>query len=209
MAQPYTEAVERFEAFRAKFKKTNLWLAMVQTSERSPWHREANVGVHTDMLISWYMYNLAIHRSDTQRILTLVACLFHDVGKPPSQIIKHSEERGEYRAYHGHEQISARIWIDYALTHQEDMEMLRLSPEDIANIAMMLENHVPFDLKNADKRRALKTAFFSRMGEHGHRAWLDLLLSDQHGRISDGQAEKLAAVDQWFHGWTLVESEAK
>jgi hypothetical protein len=55
---------------------------------------------------------------ETQQITTLVACLFHDVGKPPAQVTKHSEERGEYRMYAGHEQLSARIWVDYAMTHE-------------------------------------------------------------------------------------------
>lgn len=206
MAQPYTEAVARFEQFAANFKTTKLWQAMAATKEDSPWHREANVGVHTDMLLRWYMDNLAIHRSDRQRVLTMVACLFHDVGKPPSEIQKHSEERGDYRAYHGHEQVSARIWVDYAVRNfAEVKELLQLDMQDVANISLMIENHVPFDLKKGDKRRALKQAFFSRMGESGHRAWLDLLLSDQHGRISDGQAEKLAAVEQWMHGWSLVD----
>lgn len=206
MTQPYTDAVVGFETFAANFKKTSLWKAMQDTKEDSPWHREANVGVHTDMLIRWYMDNLAIHRSDRQRVLTLVGCLFHDVGKPPSEIKKTSAERGEYRAYHGHEQISARIWTDYAVRNfAEVSELLKFSHQDISNVALMIEHHVPFDLKNADKRRALKTAFHQRMGESGHRAWLDLLLSDQHGRISDGQAEKLAAVEQWMHGWSLVQ----
>lgn len=202
---PYSEATDRFDEFFTNFKKTDLWKAMVATVENSPWHREANVSVHTQMLIRWYMENLATHRSDRQKILTLVACLFHDVGKPPSQIIKHSEERGEYRAYHGHEQISARIWVDYAVRNFDQVhELLRLDMQDVANIAMMIEYHVPFGLKNAEKRRSLKKAFTQRMGEAGHRAWLDLLLSDQHGRISDDQAEKLAAVEQWMHGWGLV-----
>jgi hypothetical protein len=69
---------------------------------------------------------------------------------------------------------------------------------------MMLEHHVPFGLKDKRKRQDLKQAFFTRMGEAGHRAWIDLLLSDQHGRISDGQAEKLAAVDVWMKEWEQV-----
>jgi len=203
-----TEAMRRFETFAANFKQTALWEAMVNTVENSPWHREANVGVHTEMLDRWYMENLANKRSDRQQMLTRVGCLFHDVGKAPSEIQKYSEARGNYRAYHGHEQISARIWVDYALQNMDQVkELLKFDLQDVANIAMMIEYHVPFDLKNKDKRRALKTAIVQRMGESGHRAWLDMLLSDQHGRISDDQAEKLAKVDEWMKEWELVECQ--
>ena len=202
---PFREAFHRFSDFHENFKKTKMWADMKATREDSPWHREANVAVHTQMLINWYMNNLAATRNENQRMITLVSCLFHDVGKPPSEIIKHSEERGEYRAYHGHEQVSARMWIDYATSNLEMIkEQLRFNEQDIANIAMLLEHHVPFQLKKADKRRALKYGIINRMGESGHQAWIDLLMSDQHGRISDGQAEKLAVVDQWMHEWKLV-----
>ena len=202
---PYQEAHHRFADFHDQFKKTTMWIDMKNTRENSPWHRESNVAVHTQMLIDWYMNNLATNRSETQRMITLVSCLFHDVGKPPSEIIKHSEERGEYRAYHGHEQVSARMWVDYALSNLDMIkDKLRFNEFDIANIAMMLEHHVPFQLKDSKKRKALKYGIINRMGEAGHQAWLDLLMSDQHGRISDDQAEKLASVEQWMHGWTSV-----
>ena len=200
-----TQAQHNFEAFFKKFRQDPLWIAMVNTREDSPWHREANVGVHTEMLLSWYAENLAANRSQEQQMLTMVACLFHDVGKPPAQIEKFSEERGHYRAYHGHEQLSARIWVDYALRNMHDVfTVLRFGPKEVSNVALMLEHHVPFGLKDKRKRKELKDAFMSRMGEAGHRAWLDLLLSDQHGRISDGQAEKLAAVDVWMKEWDQV-----
>ena len=195
----------RFIAFQEVFRQTDWWKAMQTTQENSPWHREANVAIHTAMLLRWYEDNLADSRSEFQRMLTMVACLFHDVGKPAAQIIKQSPERGEYRAYHGHEQLSARIWIDYAMSNLEMVtETLRFTLTDIANIALMLEHHVPFALKDKNKRAALKTAFLRRMGDAGHQAWLDLLLSDQNGRISDDKAEKLAAVDVWMIEWSKV-----
>jgi hypothetical protein len=200
-----TEALQRFDQFFQTFRKTKLWEAMVNTREDSPWHREENVGVHTQMLVRWYMENLAAHRADTQRVLTLTACVFHDVGKPPAEIIKHSEERGTYRAYHGHELISARLWTDFAMSHPEMVrEDLQFSLMDIANVAMMIEHHVPFQLKDPQKKLNLKRGMWIRMGEFGHQAWLDLLNSDQHGRISDDQPTKLAAVAEWLEDWEKV-----
>lgn len=197
-------ALAAFSVFFENFRKTEYWRAMQNTREDSPWHREANVAVHTQMLLDWYMTNMAQHRNDSQRVLSLVACLFHDVGKPPAQVVKHSEERGEYRAYHGHEQLSARMWVDYAMSNPNEVEALRFTMMDVSNVALMVEHHVPFATKDTKKRQALKTAFMTRMGEAGHRAWLDFLLSDQHGRTSDDQATKLAAVDVWMKDWEAL-----
>lgn len=196
--------INRFNVFFDAFVKTDLWIAMLNTREDSPWHREANVAEHTRMLIRFYMDNFANKRSERQQMLTLVACLFHDVGKPPSQIIKFSEERGEYRAYHGHEQVSARMWVDFALSNPDVRDLLHLTADDVSNIAFMIEHHVPFATKDPKKRKALKDTLINRVNEGGHRAWLDFLLCDQHGRISDNQEEKLAAVAAWMDEWETV-----
>ena len=201
----YKNAAERFNQFFDEFRKTDGWVAMINTREDSPWHRESNVAEHTHMLIKYYMNTFYNYRNDHQRMLSLVGSLWHDFGKPPAQIIKHSAERGEYRAYHGHEQLSARMWVDYAMSNLDMVTtLLGFSLDDIANVAMMLEHHVPFGLKDKRKRKALKDAFMNRMGDAGHRAYLDLLLCDQHGRFSDDQAVKLAAVDVWMKEWELV-----
>ena len=196
---------DRFQKFFKDFKSTQLWVDMVNTREDSPWHREANVGVHTQMLLDWYCTNRFEHRSERQRMLTMVGCLFHDVGKPPAQVVKESPERGVYRQYAGHEQLSARMWVDYAMSNMEVVtDVFHFNTSDVANVAFMLEYHVPFGLKNKTKREALKKSFMLRLGEDGHQAWLDMLMSDQHGRISDGQTEKLAAVDVWMKEWETV-----
>ena len=175
--------------------------------EGSPWHREENVAVHTNMLLKFYDENFASSRSEWQQLVTRIGCLFHDVGKPPSRIIKTSETRGEYRAYHGHELVSARMWVDYASGRgKQDVEqMLQFSPTEVSHVAFMIEHHVPFALARPEKRKALKAGMFNRFDDHGHRAWLDLLLSDQHGRISDDQATKLANVDTWMSEWQALE----
>lgn len=196
--------IQRFNVFFDAFVKTDMWIAMLNTREDSPWHREANVAEHTRMLIRFYMDNFANKRNDQQQMLTLVSCLFHDVGKPPSQIVKFSEERGEYRAYHGHEQVSARMWVDFALSNPDVRDLMGMTAEDVSNIAFMIEHHVPFATKDPKKRKALKDTLMNRVGESGHRAWLDFLLCDQHGRISDNQEEKLAAVAVWMDEWEKV-----
>lgn len=195
----------QFDSFFDTFRKTDLWAQMIATYENSPWHREKSVAVHTQMLLDWYMENIFEFRNDKQRMLSMVACVFHDVAKPMAEIVKFSEERGEYRAYHGHELLSARIWIDYAMTNMNLINALGLNIVDISNIALMLEHHVPFATKDAKKRKTLKYTFIQRMGLEGHQAWLDLLLSDQHGRISDSQEKKLADVAAWMIEWEQLE----
>lgn len=196
--------INRFNVFFDAFVKTDMWIAMLNTREDSPWHREANVAEHTRMCLEWYERNLSNKRNDHQRMLTRVALTFHDVGKPPSQIVKFSEERGEYRAYHGHEQVSARMWVDFALSNPDVRDLLHLTADDVSNIAFMIEHHVPFATKDPKKRKALKDTLINRVGESGHRAWLDFLHCDQHGRISDNQQEKLAAVATWMNEWETV-----
>lgn len=201
-----SEAIVRFTAFFDEFRKTDLWRSMLLTREDSPWHREANVAEHARMIIDWYLNNLAWKRNDHQRVLTLVAGLFHDAGKPAAETIKHSPERGEYRAYPGHEQKSADIWNCYAQANAELVaNTLRLTPADIETISLFIHNHVPFKISDEEEKKALKQRILDQAHESGHRAWLDLLISDQHGRSSDSHAENLAASDEWIIEWCKMQ----
>jgi CRISPR/Cas system-associated endonuclease Cas3-HD len=196
---------KRFDILVNDLKSTSLWRDMLNTREASPWHREANVAVHTEMLLDWYKKNLYSARSPTQRLFTMVACLFHDTGKPAAKVAKHSETRGDYFAFHGHEQLSARIWMDYALSNPAMIkDVLRFTQDDVANISLMLEYHVPWSMKDKRKRSSLKESFMVRMGERGHQAWLDFLLSDQHGRFSDAKDVNIAEIDKWMKDWETV-----
>ena len=178
---------------------------MSNTVEASPWHREANVMVHTDMLLQYYELTFAEHRTEKQALWSKIACLFHDVGKPPARIEKYSEERGTYYAYHGHEQISARMWVDFAARNYSRMGFAgHLSPHDVAFISQMIHNHVPFDTKNYDKLKAIRSTITHYRGEEGHQAWMDMLNCDQRGRISDDQEAKLIRVKEWFDGYLTV-----
>jgi len=196
--------LELWENFYTEFRKEPLWEAMAETVENSPWHREANVAVHTAALITWYKTHLLQERSAVQAILTLTACLFHDTAKPQCKVKKYSEERGDYFAFHGHELVSARLWVDWIITHPETRINLGLSLEDVTFIALMIEHHVPFAMTSRTKLQALKRAFMLQGGSSGHQAWIDLLLSDQHGRISDDHSAKLARVEDWLSIWEAV-----
>lgn len=180
-------------------------IAMQNTVEASPWHREANVWVHTDMLLDHYEKNYADKRSAKQQLWSKIGCLFHDVGKPPARIEKYSEARGTYFAYHGHEQISARMWVDFAARNYVRLGFKdHLTPHDVAFISQMIHNHVPFDTKNFNKLQSIRSTITHYRGEEGHQAWMDMLNCDQHGRISDDQEAKLARVAEWFESYLAV-----
>lgn len=191
-------------------KGSFLWRDMLAVREDSPWHREANVAEHTRMLLDWYQQNYASQRSEYQQFLSRVCCLFHDVGKPVARIEKHSEARGTYFAYHGHELISANMFMDVAAKSKNIwMEALGCDSANayasmVAGIAFMIEHHLPWELKRPEKRKALKNTIVYRVGEEGHQAWIDFLMCDQHGRISDDQEAKLQRVYEWRAGWDTV-----
>ena len=135
------------------FKTSILWDAMERTSENSPWHREISVAAHTDMVVMTLLgfQNRTLH-DNKNALLALFAAAFHDVGKPSMRFEKHSEARGTYYSYAEHELRSARLWQDYYMTNRVDM-MLRfgLSLQDFYTIAVMIEKHRPWGMKDKTK----------------------------------------------------------
>ena len=191
-----------FANFFSEFKQTALWAQMHATVENSPWHREANVAVHTQMIIDHYLARYAAFATPRGRMLTLLAIVFHDTGKPEAETMKHSAERGTYRVYAGHEKLSARAWVDFAMSHPDLLKPLDISIEDVSDIAFLIEHHLPYALKDQRKREALKRALWWRFGELN--TFFDLLQSDAAGRISDGHAEKLESVNAWIEEFTQL-----
>lgn len=169
------------------------FVAMRETSEDSPWHRECNVGIHTDMVVAEYL-----SRSSPFDIRGAIGSAFHDVGKPPSEIIKYREDRGEYRAYHGHELVSARMWEDWAVRNWTFLATeFGLEPLDLYTIGWMIEHHVPWATKKDDKLNAFaRTAYMTLPGAP---AWTDMLLADQYGRISDLSHERGEEAQLWVN----------
>lgn len=179
-----TAAFDLFE----KMVNTNprgLFESMRLTVEGSPWHREDNVLVHTKMVLDEYARRTDVSRAyiDNQPqlwsrddFLGAVECIFHDTGKPPAQVEKFSEKRGTYRAYHGHEIISARLFEDWAST-QGDM----FTPFEIARIVFMIEHHMPWNTEKASKLEQLAMTAKA----YGAEVYMRTLLADQFGRTSD------------------------
>ena len=198
-----TEMIDYRATFMSQFealKRDNeMFHAMERTVEDSPWHREANVLVHTEMVVSEYVNAADIYHSDECRVdpvwdrmtyLGAIACAFHDVGKPIARTAKYSEARGHYFSYPGHELMSARLFEDYAASR-----FPMFGPQDIYVICWMLEHHMPWDIKDKTKRENMALTV-KRMEIKD--VFTRLLFADQYGRISDDADTKHAAVREWI-----------
>ena len=191
-----------------EFRQDPLYLAMAAIVEDSPWHRERDVGTHSDMVVgqylartghqdTWYSYTKGNGHSF---LLGAFACAFHDVGKPPSMQIKYKPERGEYRAFNGHEPVSARMWEDWAVRNWDMLKTrFGMVPMDIYITGWMIENHLPWGLKKEDKLNnlALTVARNEIFNVFPH-----VLMADTTGRISDDHTDKINKSKVWvdqFH----------
>lgn len=188
-----TDVRQRFiHWYFEEFQQSDLYAAMAATVEDSPWHRERNVGVHTDMVVAQYLA-----RNTDFDVRGAIGCAFHDVGKPPAEIIKFREDRGQYRAYHGHELVSARMWEDWAVQNWPFLrDTFELEPRDIYTIGWMIEHHVPWATKKDAKLDAFAATAFETLGHSS--AWTDMLMADQTGRISDSSHQRMAEAEVWI-----------
>ena len=168
------------------FRNSLLYRNMESTVEGSPWHRERNVGVHTDMVVAQYLAQVPVDAWTIETLCGALACTFHDVGKPSAEEVRFKPERGEYRAYSGHEVVSARMWEEFAVTQWhvlKELSGLEFTPFHIYSVAWMIEHHLPYGVKKADKLdRFHRTA---QVVSGGGSAFTDVLTADGFGRISD------------------------
>lgn len=184
--------------YNNEFKFTQLYQDMAETVEDSPWHREENVGVHTDMVVSQYLMLAGHSAQEHFWKLGAFGCAFHDVGKPASEVVKFKEERGHYRAYHGHEMLSARMWESWAVENFDMLqERFKFTPEDIYTVTWMIEHHVPWAIKKTAKLQPI-AATMANTFEVFFNAWYEMLKADQFGRMSDSSNQRLAEVNQWM-----------
>lgn len=193
-----------YKDYITRFKTTPVWATMIGTVEASPWHREANVAVHTQMCMDHYEKHFAPHRTDEQNKLAMLELLFHDTGKPAAEeVVERKDGSGDvYRRYAGHEQDSAVTFTEIWLT-DSDLRRL-LSPSEARQIRWMIENHLPYGLKDQKKREALRTSCARVMNAY-EQTFFDCLRSDAAGRISDNHDEKLQKVEDWIHDFQKVD----
>lgn len=186
-----------------EFRFDNLYQAMWQTVEGSPHHQEANVGVHTDMVVGQYLNISESIEGSYQLLNGAFAAAFHDVGKPDAMQWNWKEERGWYKKFAGHEKLSARIWEDWAVRNFSMLnQRFNLTSDDLYFIGWMIENHLPYGVTHQDKFDGLvrTTLYYSGIDPDGVEAFTNLLLADIYGRISadaDQPDGKINRVEEW------------
>jgi predicted kinase len=194
-----------YQQYIEHFKQTPAWAGLVATVEASPWHREENVAVHTEMALDWYATNLAPLRTPQQNKITSIALLFHDTGKPAAEeVLEKKDGSGTYRRYAGHEQDSAVTFTETWLTDPFLQQLL--TPDEARQVRWIIEHHLPFGYKDKVKVSALRTAVAHTLRED-EECFYDHLQSDAFGRISDGMEEKLKAVADWIAQFKAVPLE--
>lgn len=168
---------------------------METTTENSSWHRETSVAVHTDMCVKEYMKFYSPLESDRACLYGMLAIIFHDVGKPDVKevIVK---DNGEVRnRFGGHEQRSACLWRDYLTQFPEEFAALGEVKNIFYPVAWLIEHHLPYAIKDNDKRSVLATTIDDmRMRQ----TFYNVLLADARGRISDDHEQKIKNVEHWI-----------
>jgi predicted kinase len=186
--------LQELEKFLDYFKSTKMWAEMQKTKEDSPWHREESVAVHTEMVLDALKTHVKSQYvsefSEDAYVLTFLSLLFHDVGKPPAKMVKFKEERGYYNAFHGHEQMSARMFEDFYVSNY-GMFAGWLPVDKAYEVMWMIENHLPYDAMHSTSRMDyLRTACEYNLPTAGVNGFALHLLSDTYGRISDDAEQK-------------------
>lgn len=198
--------IQQFDKFLIKFKQSEQWQTMLATVENSPWHREANVAVHTEMVMRQYRERFMPHRTQVEAVIALTALLFHDTGKPVAEeVLEKKDGSGEtYRRYAGHEQSSAVTFQECYLQMPELREML--TPYQARAVRWIIEHHLPYGYKDKVKRQGLAVATFAALAEAGvsYDTFFDCLRSDAAGRISDDHETKLQNVETWISEFRLI-----
>lgn len=194
------DKVKQFDHFLTKFKTTEHWKRMQNTVENSPWHREANVAVHTEMVMQQYRNRFMSYHTEIENVIALTALLFHDTGKPSAEeVLEKKDGSGDtYRRYAGHEQDSAVMFQECYMTMPELRQLL---PTYAARaVRWIIEHHLPYGYKDKQKREGLAIATKVALAEAGasFSLFFDCLRSDAAGRISDDHEQKLQNVEDWI-----------
>lgn len=166
--------------------------AMVDTIEDSPYHREDNVWVHTEMVVNHYI-SLSPTIWSIKDLMGALMCAFHDTGKPMAEETITRDNGSTYRRYANHDVNSANIFINYYFENRADKVFSDLSEHDVYNIGVMIAYHQPYKLRN-EKYDALCT----HMHSYGITdIFCRGLLADAKGRMADDQASVELASNEW------------
>lgn len=179
--------------FKSDFAQSDLVADMTKTVEGSPWHREDNVWVHTQMVVDEYLTRSPSSWMKEDFMGALV-CAFHDTGKPMAEEVKTRDDGSTYRSYARHEIMSAGVFLNYIMSQKSDHPIrAALALDDIYNIHAMIGRHLPYSMNKKN------TAILRHhMGYYGLvEVFIRCVLSDAYGRVSDTPSKDRERVETW------------
>lgn len=186
-----------YEFVRQQLLASPYWEAMVKTVENSPYHREENVAVHTNMVTTNYikLTNKPKESWTNEDMLGAVACLFHDVGKPMAEV--ETKEKFLWftiktkRSYQNHEAYSANLFVDFC---NEYLPEGFFTDEEIYIIHTMIVLHRPF-VSKGKLLGYIKHFKYMNVCDQ----FIRMVEADTTGRTYD--PEKLVLADQNLTEW--------
>lgn len=205
-----TDHQKVFDTIVARVKQSPYWDRMISTVENSPWHREVNVKTHTEMVIQAYDDHLALFRDPQQQLITKLALLFHDFGKPQAEKTLSREDGTQYRRYAGHEVISANLFLDFIASNTDLRNMLEnvgIKNNELRAIRLMIEHHLPYSYTD-EMMSIIKLNLVELLG-HNWTVFQDMLISDCRGRISDDHATKIKNTEEWIEKFNQISLPTK
>lgn len=165
------------ELLEDMFQSETVFADMGMTVEDSPYHREANVLVHTRMVMDWYKASLPASVDDY--LLGLFACALHDIAKPRCRVEKINEKRGTYYSYDRHDVVGAEM-------AEEMMVRCDVSEFDIYRISWMIRHHQIFW---ATKKRDIRNEMARVLVDHNfYLPFKYMMIADDMGRITDARS---------------------
>lgn len=190
----------QFMSWWHKFQKSDheLKTAMENTVENSPHHREDNVWVHTQMVVSHYIEFVDSQCSewDYLDLQGAVACVFHDFGKPDTEEEFYSEKYERViRSYKNHEIVSAGHFMNFWCENEHNIKSLISDDEAFYNVWVLIAYHLPYNMGDANVAN-LKTHVSYYNLEH---VITNVLLADCHGRIQDDREGSIKNCYSWIN----------
>jgi predicted kinase len=188
----------QFDDIYTDVTNSSLWTDMRNTSEASPWHREENVAVHTEMVLREFEKRVGgIKNWSDRHLICAIALLFHDVGKPGAREEHYSEERGTYYRFGGHELLSVRLFEDYMVDNFEKYSNW-FTPRMFFQIGWLIQHHLPYNVQKKNKLETLYRTSHNILGSEYHHLFKTMVLSDQYGRTSDNHDHNKVGIHDWF-----------
>lgn len=183
-----------------EFRLTSMFTDMVATVENSPWHREQNVGAHTDMVVVQYISRAPSEWSHSD-LLGAFVCAFHDVGKPIAEETITKDDGTNYRRYTGHEKASTREWENWVAQNWKMLvERFEFTAQDIWATGWVIEHHLPYGVKKPEKVAMLLASAYYTVGVD---VYFNVLRADCWGRISDDHDKKKQDVEDFITTMTM------